>query len=165
MEDKKAAPCCYSQTKACAGTIPAHHSGNSMSDAIPSSSALPDQPRGELVIRTIARPADTNSNGDIFGGWLLSQMDLGGAVLARNLARSRVATVAIEAMAFLHPVYVGDIVSCHALHLKTGRTSMRIEVAVWAQRQKGGEHVHVTHGTFTYVALDDQGRPHPVLRS
>ena len=123
------------------------------------------EPCGDLCTRTLAMPADTNQNGDIFGGWLLSQMDLGGAVLARNLARSRVATVAIEAMAFLHPVYVGDIVSCHALHLKTGRTSMRIEVAVWAQRQKGGEHVHVTHGTFTYVALDDQGRPHPVLRS
>jgi len=136
-----------------------------MSDATTSSSTSPDKPQGELVIRTIAMPADTNSNGDIFGGWLLSQMDLGGAILARNLSRSRVATVAIDAMAFLFPVYVGDIVSCYASHLKTGRTSMRIEVAVWAQRQKGGEHVHVTHGTFTFVALDDQGQPHPVKRN
>ena len=136
-----------------------------MSDDPTSSSSQPTSPQGELVIRTIAMPADTNSNGDIFGGWLLSQMDLGGAILARNLAHSRVATVAIDAMAFLNPVYVGDIVSCHASHQKTGRTSMRIEVEAWAQRQKGGEHVRVTHGTFTYVALDDHGRPQPVHRS
>ena len=135
-----------------------------MSDLTPSSSVSPSTPKGELVIRTIAMPADTNSNGDIFGGWLLSQMDLGGAILARNLAHSRVATVAIDAMAFLFPVYVGDIVSCHALHLRTGRTSMRIEVEAWAQRHKGGEHVRVTHGTFTYVALDDSGHAHPVHR-
>ncbi len=136
-----------------------------MSDPTPSSSPSPTSPQGELVIRTIAMPADTNANGDIFGGWLLSQMDLGGAILARNFAHSRVATVAIDAMAFLCPVYVGDIVSCHALHLKTGRTSMRIEVEAWAQRQKGGEHVRVTHGTFTYVALDDHGHSQPVQRS
>lgn len=131
----------------------------------PSHETAPVAPQGELVIRTIAMPADTNSNGDIFGGWLLSQMDLGGAILARNLARSRVATVAIDAMSFLNPVYVGDIVSCHAAHKKTGRTSMRIEVEAWAQRQKGGENVRVTHGTFTYVALDDQGRSQPVNRA
>jgi acyl-CoA thioesterase YciA len=136
-----------------------------MSEAPTSSSNVPAAPEGELVIRTIAMPADTNSNGDIFGGWLLSQMDLGGAILARNLSHSRVATVAIDAMAFLCPVYVGDIVSCHASHRKTGRTSMRIEVEAWAQRQKGGEHVRVTHGTFTYVALDDLGQPHPVKRN
>ncbi|MFZ5496264.1 MAG: acyl-CoA thioesterase [Verrucomicrobiota bacterium] len=124
----------------------------------------PDQPHGELVIRTIAMPANTNSNGDVFGGWLLAQMDLGGAVLARNTARSRITTVAIEAMSFLCPVYVGDIVSCHAALVKTGRTSMRIEIEAWAQRHKGGEHVRVTKGTFTYVAIDDQGRPHPVHR-
>ncbi len=121
-------------------------------------------PRGELVIRTIAMPADTNSNGDIFGGWLLSQMDIGGAICARNLARSRVTTVAIDAMAFLHPVYVGDIVSCHAALIKTGRTSMKVDVEAWAQRTKGGEIVRVTEGVFTYVAIDDAGRPHPVNR-
>ena len=135
-----------------------------MSDATTSSSSLSETPKGELVIRTIAMPADTNSNGDIFGGWLLSQMDLGGAILARNLAHSRVATVAIDAMSFLYPVYVGDIVSCHASHRKTGRTSMQIEVEAWAQRHDDGNHVRVTHGTFTYVALDDSGRPHPVQR-
>lgn len=124
----------------------------------------PAAPQGELVIRTIAMPANTNSNGDMFGGWLVSQMDLGGAILARNLAHSRITTVAIDAMSFHFPVYVGDIVSCHALLQKTGRTSIRIEVEAWAQRQKGGEHVRVTTGTFTYVAIDDAGRPHPVHR-
>jgi acyl-CoA thioesterase YciA len=128
--------------------------------AIPASNA----PQGELVIRTIAMPANTNSNGDLFGGWMVSQMDLGGAILARNAAKSRITTVAIDAMEFHHPVYVGDIVSCYALLLKTGRTSLRIAIEVWAQRHKGGEHVRVTEGVFTYVAIDDQGKPHPVHR-
>lgn len=129
-----------------------------------SDSPAPIAPKGELVIRTIAMPANTNSNGDMFGGWLVSQMDLGGAILARNLAHSRITTVAIDAMTFHFPVYVGDIVSCHAALLKIGRTSLRIEIEAWAQRHKGGEHVCVTSGTFTYVAIDDQGRPHPVQR-
>lgn len=124
----------------------------------------PAAPQGELVIRTIAMPADTNANGDMFGGWVVSQMDLGGAILGRNLAKSRITTVAIDAMEFHHPVYVGDIVSCHATLLKVGRTSMRIVIEAWAQRHKGGEHVRVTHGTFTYVAIDDYGRPQPVQR-
>ncbi len=123
------------------------------------------QPAGELVIRTIAMPANTNSNGDIFGGWLVSQMDIGGAIFARNVARSRITTVAIEGMSFLNPVYVGDIVSCHATLLKVGRTSMQIEVEVWVQRNKGGELVRVTKGIFVYVAIDDQGRPHAVHRT
>ncbi|HWA24241.1 MAG TPA: acyl-CoA thioesterase [Lacunisphaera sp.] len=129
-----------------------------------SDTPAPVQPHGELVIRTIAMPANTNSNGDMFGGWMVSQMDLGGAILARNTARSRITTVAIDAMEFHQPVYVGDIVSCHATLLKTGRTSMRIAVEAWAQRHKGGEHVRVTQGTFTYVAIDDDGRPQPVHR-
>ncbi len=129
-----------------------------------SDSSAPAQPQGELVIRTIAMPADTNSNGDMFGGWLVSQMDLGGAICARNVSRSRITTVAIDAMIFIHPVFVGDIVSCHAGLLKIGRTSIRIEVEAWAQRAKGGEHVLVTRGTFTYVAIDDAGRPQPVHR-
>src|SRR5258708_26952819 len=92
---------------------------------------VPRVPKGELVIRTIAMPADTNANGDIFGGWLMSQMDLGGAVLARTVARSRVVTVAVEGMTFLHPVLVGDTVACYATVLRTGRTSTRIAVEVW----------------------------------
>lgn len=129
-----------------------------------SDSPRPTEPSGELVIRTIAMPADTNANGDIFGGWLLSQMDLGAAICARNLSRSRVTTVAIDAMTFITPVYVGDIVSCHASLLKVGRTSMRIAVEAWAQRAKDGGLVRVTAGVFTYVAIDEQGRPQPVRR-
>ena len=83
------------------------------------------EPRGEIVIRTLAMPADSNANGDIFGGWIMSQMDLGGAVLARALAVSRVVTVAVEAMSFVAPVYVGDTVTCYAELQSVGRTSMR----------------------------------------
>lgn len=129
-----------------------------------SDSPVPNQPQGELVIRTIAMPADTNANGDMFGGWVLSQMDLGGAIYARNVARSRITTVAVDAMSFIHPVYVGDVLSCHAGLLKVGRTSIRIEVQAWAQRANGGEHVLVTRGTFTYVAINEAGQPQPVHR-
>jgi acyl-CoA thioesterase YciA len=124
----------------------------------------PAAPKGDLVIRTIAMPADTNSNGDIFGGWLLSQMDLGGAVFARNLAHSRVATVAIEAMSFIHPVLVGDIVTCFASLQSIGRTSMKIDLEAWVQRHTDGPLHRVTEGLFTYVAIDEAGRPHPVRR-
>lgn len=122
------------------------------------------KPTGELVIRTIAMPADTNANGDVFGGWLMSQMDLGGALLARMIARSRVVTVAVEAMTFLHPVMVGDAVACYASLVKKGRTSMHIEVEVWVQHFVDGSQVRVTQGVFTYVAIDDQGKPRPVDR-
>lgn len=125
---------------------------------------LDSAPHGELVIRTIAMPADTNCNGDIFGGWLLSQMDIGAAIYARNVSRSRVTTVAVDAMAFHHPVYVGDIVNCHASLLRVGRTSMRIAVEAWVQRGMDGKLLRVTEGVFTYVSIDDQGRPHPVHR-
>jgi acyl-CoA thioesterase YciA len=122
------------------------------------------EPQGELVIRTIAMPADTNANGDIFGGWLMSQMDLGAAIYARNLSRSRVTTVAVDGMAFLNPVNVGDIVNCHASLLKVGRTSMKIAVEAWVQREADGKLLRVTEGVFTYVALDKAGRPQPVHR-
>lgn len=122
------------------------------------------EPQGELVIRMIAMPADTNPNGDIFGGWLMSQMDLGAAIYARNLSRSRVTTVAVDGMSFLNPVNVGDIVNCHASLLKIGRTSMKIAVEAWVQRGSDGKLLRVTAGVFTYVALDDKGRPHPVQR-
>ncbi|MDD3181160.1 MAG: acyl-CoA thioester hydrolase YciA [Opitutaceae bacterium] len=124
----------------------------------------PPAPKGELVIRAIAMPADTNSNGDIFGGWLLSQMDLGGAVLARSTAYSRVTTVAIDAMSFLHPVDVGDIVTCYATLVKIGRTSMKIDIEAWVKRHNDGSILRVTEGIFTYVAIDAQGIPQPVRR-
>jgi len=124
----------------------------------------PAAPLGDVVIRTIAMPADTNANGDIFGGWLMSQMDLGGAVLARTVAHSRVVTVAVEAMAFVAPVNVGDVVSCYAQLLGTGRTSMKIAVEAWVQRDTDGTHLRVTHGSFTYVAIGADGKPHAVKR-
>ena len=123
-----------------------------------------DQPQGELVIQTIAMPKDTNRDGDIFGGWLVSQMDLGSAILAGKVAKSRVVTVAIEGMSFLNPVRVGDTVACYAWVEKIGRTSMKIGVNVWVTRYRTGERVKVTNGVFTYVALGTDGKPTPVKR-
>lgn len=121
-----------------------------------------EKPAGEPALRTIAMPADTNSEGDIFGGWLLSQMDLAGGVVARQTARGRTATVAIDSMVFYKPVHVGDLVSCYARVTKTGRTSITIQVDAWAQRGRTGEVVHVTGGSFTYVALGLDGKARPV---
>lgn len=121
-------------------------------------------PRGELVIRTIAMPADANGNGDIFGGWLMSQMDLGGAILARTTARSRVTTVAIDGMSFLHSVAVGDTVTCYARLVRVGQTSMKIDVEAWVQHYTNDTLVRVTEGVFTYVAIDPSGKPHAVRR-
>src|SRR5437588_3446397 len=123
-----------------------------------------DAPRGELVIRTIAMPADTNPSGDIFGGWIISQMDLGSGILAAKTAQSRVVTVAMEGLSFLQPVRVGDTVACYAWVEKIGRTSMVIPVEVWVQRYMSGEEVLVTKGVFTYVALGKDGKPTPVPR-
>jgi acyl-CoA thioesterase YciA len=125
-------------------------------------SEAPDKPRGELVIRTIAMPADTNPSGDIFGGWIMSQMDLGSGILALKTARTRVVTVAMDGMSFLQPVHVGDRVACYAWVEKIGRTSMRIPVEVWVERYMSGEQVRVTQAVFTYVALGEDGRPTPV---
>ena len=121
-------------------------------------------PQGEVVIRTIAMPADANANGDIFGGWLMSQMDIGGAILARGTAHGRVTTVAIDGMVFLRPVNIGDIVTCYAQLLGIGRTSMKIRVEAWVQRFADAAQLHVTEGTFTYVAIDERGKPQPVKR-
>ncbi len=116
------------------------------------------EPNGQLTLQTIAMPADTNANGDIFGGWLMSQMDLGSSVLARARARGRVATVAVEAMTFHLPVHVGDVVSIHARMLHEGVTSMTIAVEVWALRQPSGERARVTEAKFVFVAVDETGR-------
>jgi acyl-CoA thioesterase YciA len=109
-------------------------------------------------------PADTNPNGDIFGGWIMSQMDLGSGILAAKTAQTRVVTVAMEGMSFLQPVRVGDTVACYAWVEKIGRTSMTIPVEVWVQRYMSGEQVRVTHAVFTYVAVDGEGKPIPVRR-
>lgn len=121
--------------------------------------------RGELVIQTIAMPKDTNRHGDIFGGWLVAQMDLGSAILASKIAKARVVTVAIEQMSFLQPVRVGDTVACYARLEKIGRTSMRIPVEVWVHRFMTGEEIRVTSAVFIYVAIDESGTPIPVPRS
>jgi acyl-CoA thioesterase YciA len=126
--------------------------------------ANPETPKGELVIRTIAMPADTNPNGDIFGGWLMSQMDLGSGILASKTAKTRVVTVAVEGMSFLQPVRVGDTVACYAWVESIGRTSMKIQVEVWVQRYMRTEQTRVTRAVFTYVAVDPSGRPIPVER-
>ena len=124
-----------------------------------------EKPKGELVIRTIAMPADTNPNGDVFGGWLMSQMDLGSGILASKTAKARVVTVAMEGLSFLQPVGVGDAVACYAWVEKIGRTSMTIPVEVWVERfRERGTQVLVTRGVFIYVAVDDAGRPIPVQR-
>jgi acyl-CoA thioesterase YciA len=135
-----------------------------MSAPSPSAASSPSSPTGDVVIRTIAMPADANANGDIFGGWLVSQMDLGGAILARSTALSRVTTVAIDAMAFHRPVCVGDTVTCYARILNIGRTSMAIAVEAWVHRFDEKSPKQVTSGRFTYVAIDAEGKPHPVKR-
>ncbi len=117
------------------------------------------EPKGAVMLQTVAMPADTNPNGDIFGGWLVSQMDLGGAILANQRARNRVTTVAIDRMAFLKPVYVGDLVCCYAEVLKTGHSSITIKIQVWVVRMRFGIHEQVTEGIFTFVAIDDEGHP------
>jgi len=122
------------------------------------------EPSGELAIRALAMPADTNPNGDIFGGWLVSQMDLAGLSIAARRANCRITTVAIDSMTFLKPVHVGDFVCCYAELLKVGRTSMQIKVDVWAVGCGSEERRHVTQGVFTYVAIDDQGKPQRVDR-
>jgi acyl-CoA thioesterase YciA len=121
-------------------------------------------PRGDLCIRTLAMPADTNANGDIFGGWLLSQMDIGGGVAASKIAKTRTVTVSIEAMNFRKPVYVGDLVSVHANLVRVGRTSVTIHLEAWVLRRKEMKPILVTDGNFTYVAIDEQGRPQAIAR-
>lgn len=119
-------------------------------------------PVGEMVIRTLAMPRDTNANGDIFGGWLVSQMDLGGAILATQTAKSRVATVAINNLTFIRPVYVGDIICCYAELLKIGTTSMTIQLQAWSISAEDTERKKVTEGVFVFVALDENRRPKAV---
>ncbi len=113
-------------------------------------------------MRTLAMPADTNPSGDIFGGWLLSQMDIAAGTVAYQRAKGRVATVAVDAMTFHKPVYVGDVVSCYAEVVRVGRTSITLQVEVWATRGRTGADIKVTEGRFTCVALDEAGRPRPV---
>jgi acyl-CoA thioesterase YciA len=125
-------------------------------------SNIPSKPDGELVTRTVAMPKDTNPNGDIFGGWLMAQMDLCSGIIASKRAKTRVVTVAVDGMSFLQPVRVGDTVACYARVESVGRTSMKIPVEVWVQRYMQTEQTLVTCAVFTYVAVDHMGRPVPV---
>ncbi len=115
-------------------------------------------PQGDLSLQTVAMPRDTNASGDIFGGWLLSQMDLAGGITAAEQAGGRVATVAIDGMVFLTPVHVGAVVSCYCDVLEVGRSSVRIVVEVWINSQHDGEPIKVTEGEFVFVAIDENGR-------
>jgi acyl-CoA thioesterase YciA len=119
-------------------------------------------PSGEPVIRTIAMPADTNPSGDIFGGWLMAQMDLAAGNAAARRARGRCATVAAQGMVFHRPVRVGDEVSLYAALVRVGRTSMDIHVEAWRRSRDEDEMFKVTEATFTFVAIDAEGRPRPV---
>ena len=121
-------------------------------------------PRGDLCTRTLAMPADTNANGDIFGGWLLSQMDIAGGVAASKVAKSRTVTVSIDAMNFRKPVYVGDLVSVHANLVRVGKTSITVHLEAWVLRRKEMQSILVTDGNFTYVSIDDDGRPQVIAR-
>ena len=119
-------------------------------------------PQGDLALQTVAMPKDTNANGDIFGGWLLSQMDIAGGIAALEVADGRFATVAIDGMAFLTPVHVGAVVTCYTDILEVGRTSVRIMVEVWINSQHDGEPIKVTEGEFVFVAIDENGRTRAV---
>ncbi len=121
-------------------------------------------PTTEPAIRTVAMPADTNPHGDIFGGWLLCQMDLAGASIATRRAGGRVVTVAITAMAFHRPVCVGDEVTCYGSIEKIGNTSITIKIESWARRGTGMTPIKVTEGLFTYVRVDADGHSQPIVQ-
>ncbi|MBS0357951.1 MAG: acyl-CoA thioesterase [Proteobacteria bacterium] len=120
------------------------------------------KPKGILAIQTLAMPADTNPNGDIFGGWLVSQMDLAAGVISKKRSNGRVVTVAIQSMVFHTPVKVGDLVCCYGTLEKVGRTSMTVSIEVWVIDHCSGEEKKVTEGVFVYVAIDEHGKPRPV---
>lgn len=115
------------------------------------------EPHGELTVRTLAMPADTNPAGDIFGGWVMSQMDIAGSIAAVERANGRVVTVAVEAMTFISPVKVGDVLCVYTTVEKVGRTSLTIGMEAWARRNRMGDRVKVTEGRFVYVALGEDG--------
>jgi acyl-CoA thioesterase YciA len=124
-----------------------------------------DQPQGSLTLQTLSMPADTNPHGDIFGGWLLSQMDIAGAILALEVAQGRVTTVSVSSMKFLNPVPVGALVSCYALLRGIGETSVRIGIEVWIKNFLTHQITKVTEGEFVYVAIDENGKKRPIKNS
>ena len=122
-------------------------------------------PQGNLLLRTLAMPADTNANGDIFGGWIMSQLDLAGGILAQEISRGRIVTVSVGEIVFKKPVDVGDVVCCYGECIRVGRTSMNIRLEVWIKGYldgEDGERHKVCEALFNYVAVDENGRPRPV---
>ena len=119
-------------------------------------------PQGNLTTRTLTMPADTNPNGDIFGDWLLSQMDIAGGIVSGQLSKSRSVTVAIDSMNFYLPVHVGDVVCCYVDEIKRGRTSITLKIEVWTTSAFKSERTLVTEGLFTYVAIDENRKPTPL---
>jgi len=122
------------------------------------------EPRGVLTVRVSAMPADTNANGDIFGGWVLSRMDQAGGIAAVERAQGRVVTIALDAMTFIRPVRVGDVLEVYTEVESIGRTSMKVHVEAWARRFRTSVHEKVTDATFTFVAIGDDGRSRPIPR-
>lgn len=122
------------------------------------------QPSGQLTVRTIAMPADTNANGDIFGGWVMSRMDQAGGIAGVERAQGRVVTVKVDSMVFIAPMKVGDVLEIYHEIESIGRTSMKIRMEAWAQRFQTTQRDKVTEATFTFVAVDDNGRPRPIPR-
>jgi acyl-CoA thioesterase YciA len=120
------------------------------------------RPRGELTVRTIAMPADTNANGDIFGGWVMAHMDQAGGIAGVERARGRVVTVVVERMTFIRAMRVGDVLEVYTDVESVGRTSMKIHIEAWAQRFQTHDRDKVTDATFTFVHIDDEGRPQPI---
>lgn len=120
------------------------------------------QPHGDLTVRTVAMPADTNAAGDIFGGWVMSQMDIAGGIAAAERANGRVVTVAVEAMTFISPVKVGDVLCVYTSIERIGTTSITVSVEAWVRRHHLHDRIKVTEGRFVYVALDEEGKKRPV---
>jgi acyl-CoA thioesterase YciA len=136
---------------------------------MPDAPASTDSPltRGNLILRTLAMPADTNAYGDVFGGWIMSQMDIAGGILAKETARSRVVTVAVDSFKFLRPVKVGDVVCCYGRVQRIGTTSIAIELEVWIKSvlsttEEEWPRFKVTEAIFTYVAIDEDGKKHAI---
>ncbi|KOO05443.1 acyl-CoA thioester hydrolase YciA [Vibrio nereis] len=122
-------------------------------------------PRGQLLLRTLAMPADTNANGDIFGGWIMSQLDLAGGILAKEISSGRIVTVSVSSITFKKPVRVGDVVCCYGECTNIGRTSMSINLEVWVKpvTENGiQDRYQVCEATFNYVAIDSDGKPRPI---
>ena len=126
------------------------------------SDVISRKPLGELSIRTLAMPTDTNQDGDIFGGWLLGQMDIAGSMFAYKVAAGRTVTVAVDAMSFREPVFVGDVVCVYTSLGRIGTTSIAIHIEAWVIRRHADDLILVTEGKFTYVAIGDDSRPRPV---